>query len=92
MALVTVPMGVETDTGDLLVIFNVLKIVENQTVTAKLDNVPAVSLGIGDTRVFHNVQCIVSKECVTKTMGTVKKDVDLVSMETRVITHVVLGV
>lgn len=92
MALVTVPMGVETDTGDLLVIFNVLKIVKNQTVTAKLDNVPAVSLVTGDTRVIHNVQRIVSKEFVTKAMGTVKRDAHRDNMETRVITHVFLGV
>lgn len=90
MTLVFVPMGVQTDTGDLLVIFNVLQIVK--TVIAKLDNVPAVSLVTGDTRVIHNVQRIVSKEFVTKAMGTVKRDAHRDNMETRVITHVFLGV
>lgn len=51
MTLVIVPMGVKTDTGDLLVIFNVLQIVK--TVTAKLDNLSAVSLVIGRTLVIH---------------------------------------
>lgn len=92
MTLVTVTIGVETDTGDLLVIFNVLQIVKNQNVIEKLDNVSAVSLGIGDTRVFHSVQYIVSKECVTKATGTVKMDAHRDNMETSAITHVVLGV
>lgn len=90
MTLATVLMDVETDTGGLLVIFNVLKIAK--TVTAKLDNVSAVSLDFGKTLVIHNARCIVSKEFVSKAMGTVKRDVHLVSMEARVITHVVLGV
>lgn len=51
MTLVIVLMGVKTDTGDLLVIFNVLQIVK--TVTAKLDNLSAVSLVIGRTLVIH---------------------------------------
>lgn len=83
-------MDVETDTGGLLVICNVLKIVKS--VIAKLDYVSAVSLVIGKTLVIHNARCIVSKEFVSRAMGTVKRDVHLVSMETRVITHVVLGV
>lgn len=53
MTLVIVPMGVKTDTGDLLVIFNVLQIVK--TVTAKLDNLSAVSLVIGRTLVIHPI-------------------------------------
>lgn len=53
MTLVIVPMGVKTDTGDLLVIFNVLQIVK--TVTAKLDNLSAVSLVIGRTLVIYPI-------------------------------------
>lgn len=60
--------------------------------TAKLDNVSAVGLVIGERRVIHNARCIVLKESVTKAMGTVKRDALRDSMETRVITHVVLGV
>lgn len=92
MTLVIVPMDVQTDSGDLLVISNVLQIVKNKNVIEKLDYVSAVSLVIGKTLVIHNARCIVSKEFVSKAMGTVKRDVHLVSMETRVITHVVLGV
>lgn len=90
MTLPTVLMDVETDTGGLLVICNVLIIVK--TVTAKLDNVRPVSLDFGITLVIHNARCIVLKEFVSKAIGTVKRDVHLVSMETRVIIHVVLGV
>lgn len=92
MTLVIVPMDVQTNSGDLLVISNVLQIVKNKNVIEKLDYVSAVSLVIGKTLVIHNARCIVSKEFVSKAMGTVKRDVHLVSMETRVITHVVLGV
>lgn len=73
MTLITVLKDVETDTGGLLVICIVLKIVK--TVTAELDFVPAVSLVIGKTLVIHSARCIVSKEFVSKAMGTVKRDV-----------------
>lgn len=92
MTLVIVPMDVQTDSGDLLVISNVLQIVKNKNVIGKLDNVPAVSLVIGDTRVYHNVRCVVSKEFVTKAMGSVKRDAHQDNMETPAITHVALGV
>lgn len=92
MTMVTVPMVVQMDIGGLFVILIVLQIVKNQTVTAKLDNVSAVGLVIGERRVIHNARCIVLKESVTKAMGTVKRDALRDSMETRVITHVVLGV
>lgn len=92
MTMVTAPMVVQMDIGGLFVILIVLQIVKNQTVTAKLDNVSAVGQVIGERRVIHNVRCIVLKESVTKAMETVKRDALRDSMETRVITPVVLGV
>lgn len=92
MILVTVPMDVYTDTGDLLVNRNALQIVTSRPVIVKLDTVSAVSLVIWEIHVIHSAQCTVSKECVTKTMGTVLRDAHQDCTETRVITHVVMGV
>lgn len=92
MALETVSMGVKTDTGDLLVIRNVLQIVKNRVVLELQDIVSVVNLFIQELHAHRGVLCIVSKEFVTKLKAVVLKDARQDSMETRVITHAVPGV
>lgn len=68
------------------------QIVKNATVLYIVDIVTAVSPVIGETHVIHSVQYIVSKESVIKSVVAVHRDARRDNMETRVITHVVLGV
>lgn len=56
MTLVTVPVVVRTDIGDLLVIRSALHIVKNQSVTTKLGTVSTASLVIWETHVIHSVR------------------------------------
>lgn len=68
------------------------QIVKNATVLYIVDIVTAVSPVIGETHVIRSVQYIVSKESVIKSVVAVHRDARRDNMETRVITHVVLGV
>lgn len=56
MTLVTVPIDVRTDIGDLLVIRSALHIVKNQSARTKLGTVSTASLVIWETHVIFSVR------------------------------------
>lgn len=56
ITMVTVPIDVRTDIGDLLVIRSALQIVKNQSVRTKMGTVSTASLVIWETNVIHSVR------------------------------------